>query len=196
MKDTPSIPGGRARRALLPALLLLALAPLIAACEITFTPTPSPGFAVTSASLQTDYRATIDGRDAYIICDDRRTELSYTFSYRGDLATWRSYLRGVDTGQIAGDVSFTPNDPGVEVLGPSTLRVTYILPRETAPLLQADGATPDVEHPAPDRDIVVVPTPQVIGYTKLYLQMQSYSYTYSVDENLESSRIPVVNDCG
>ena len=155
-------------------MLLLALVPVLAACEISVSGSWQPvDFAVTSASYETNYRAVVNGIEDSVICDDRTTEVTYTFAYSGELHSWRSYFKGVTYGQIVGDMRFVPSDPGVERLGPQELRVTYQLSPGVAPL--ALGPTTDELAPESTADPVLGPQivvePVVLGWSKLHLEV-------------------------
>lgn len=123
--------------------LLACLTLLLSACEFTVTGevTPSEPVVVTidtsSASYATNYRAVVNGKEQAVICDDRTTELSYEFSYSGDLIAWTSYFEGVNTGTVEGRTSLSLNDNRVERLSSRRVKVTYTIPANAAPLSTA-----------------------------------------------------------
>jgi hypothetical protein len=82
-----------------------------------------------AASVRTDFQ---DGETFYI-CDTRDTLMTYSFRFSSALVSWRSYLLGVDTGQIRYERTLTFSSPRVTV---DRDRVTYrfIIERGTAPL--------------------------------------------------------------
>jgi hypothetical protein len=153
---------------------------LLSGCEIIITGdlVYPPGFNLTNASYSTNYRADADGDGdlEFVICDDRTTELGYHFDYHGDLQRWTSFLRGVTSGQIRGEATFTPGSAGNP---PGHVDVTYEIRSGAAPLL----VTP--------QGITVVPIPDVIGYTRLYVRVNGYSGLYS----LSSAPVPVLAAC-
>ena len=155
------------------------LLPLLAACEIIITGVYPPGFSLSNAYYLTSYRADADGDGdlEFVICDDRTSELTYHFDYSGELLRWTSYLQGVTSGQIRGEATFTPDSAGV-YYGGDSVDVTYEIRAGAAPLAAPQGIT-------------VVPVPDVIGYTRLYLRVNGYSGLYS----LSSRAIPVLRFC-
>lgn len=168
----------------LKSMLSVALfALLLTACDIVITGgTVWPDdVIIRNAGYLTDAKATIDGHERFVICDDRVADLTYFFEYEGDLAGWTSYLKGVTTGDVIGVRTFTPSSPGVTYTSQDVL-VTYAIDPGIAPLAQDDLTT---------EAIVVVPVPEVLGYTRLYLRLES---TGSV-LRLVSSDIPVLANC-
>lgn len=170
------------RRAL-PVLVLLA-ALVLAGCEIVVSGGGAwpDDLTISNAGYLTDAKATIDGRERYVICDDRLSDLTYYFDYEGALEQWSSYLQGVTTGDVLGYRTFTPSTPGVHHTADDVM-VTYSIDPGVAPLAHQDALAP--------QGIVVVPAPQVIGYTELYLSIAS---TSSV-RRLVSQQIPVLSNC-
>ena len=170
-------------RTLLHSLVLLALVPVLAACEIIISgidfPYP-PGFSLYNASYRSSYQADADGDGdvEFVICDDRTTLLSYHFNYQGSLERWTSFLKSVQSGQIRGEVTFYAGDPRVNY-GYSSVDVTYEILAGAAPLAIAP------------QGITVVPLPTVIGHTRLYLRANGYSGLYA----LSSQPIPVLANC-
>ena len=170
------------RRAL--SVLLLFATLLLAGCEIVISGggTWPDDLRITNAGYLTDAKATIDGVERYVICDDRLADLTYYFDYDGALESWTSYLKGVTTGDVIGTKTFYPGSPGVHYTQ-NDVMVTYAIYPEMAPLAQQDALAP--------QGIVVVPAPNVIGYTELYLRIASTS----AELRLVSRRIPVLSNC-
>ena len=165
-------------------LALSLLLPILAGCEFVITGSVDvlfpPGFSLYNASYNTSYKADVDGDSAleFVICDDRTTELSYHFDYSGDLRQWTSFLKGVTSGEIRGEVTLYPDTAGVGY-GSQEVDVTYEILARAAPLVVSP------------QGITVVPLPDVIGYTRLYLRVNGYSGLY----NLSSNAIPVLRHC-
>ena len=175
------------------AILLLAASAALVGCEVVVTGggTPYEGVVVHDASYRTDARATIGGVDRFVICDDRVTELTYSFDYEGPLDAWTSYIRGVTSDHVIGRETFRPSSAGVS-WDPHHVEVTYAIHAGIAPL-GIDGADAGPRPPAPGlgpQAIDVVPVPQVIGYTRLYLELGT-----SGARQLVSKDIPVLADC-
>lgn len=162
--------------------LLLLAALLLSACDIIISgPSVPPSVNVFNASYSTNYEATINGVTQDIICDNRRTELNYTFDYSGNLDSWSSFLRGVESGEIDGLESFTEAD----IARYGEVDVTYEIPPGEAPLKE------ESERLNPQR-IVVVPNPQVVGRTMLYVTVNGGSNRIPLSSDRS---IPVVNPC-
>lgn len=166
-------------------MLLVAASALLVGCEIVVTGggTPYDGVVIRDAAYRTNATARIDGVDRFVICDDRVTDLSYSFDYRGPLEAWTSYLYGVHTHDTIGRQTFRPSDAGVHY-DPHHVSVTYGIHPGMAPLAVDSG------HAAAPQGIVVVPVPKVIGYTRLYLEVGR-----SAPRQLVSKDIPVVASC-
>lgn len=167
----------------LSALLLLATL-LLAGCEIVISGggTWPDDLVISNAGYLTDATATIDGVERYVVCDDRLADLTYFFDYDGVLESWTSYLKGVTTGDVIGRRTFTPDTAGVRFTADDVM-VTYTIHAGVAPLDQDDALAP--------QGIVVVPAPNVIGYTELYLRIESTSSVL----RLVSRKIPVLSNC-
>lgn len=163
------------------ALILLVLA----ACQVTVDVGMPPGFSVSNASFETNFRATVDGQERYVICDNRTTTLSYRFDYSGTLTSWSSYLRGQTTGTIRGRETFTSAD----INTPGRVEVTYTIPRNQAPL--SDGL--EIQSAISPESIIVVPRPTVIGFTQLWLDINGT--TRSFNFNNQGRAIPVIDGC-
>ena len=167
--------------------LIAVAALLLTACEITISanPTPGlpPGLKVTNASYSTGFEADIDqnGSNEAVICDDRTTNLTYRFSFSGDLDRWESYLQGTTTNVIEGRATF---DLGSRYVNydprTNTVSVNYEIRRGGAPLAVAPQG--------------IVINPKVSGYTRLYLEINDGSDIYEYD--FTSKDIPVLAACG
>lgn len=160
-------------------LLLTALI-IMTGCEITVTSRPGrpPDFTLTDASYQTNFEADIEGRRQFVICDDRTTFLTYRLEFEGELDTWTSYLRGVQTREVVGRETFDSRDSRVNRYGDGFAEVEYEIRARGAPLLVAPQA--------------IVPRPKVEGYTQLFLEVNGYEEGYE----LSSNDIPVLASCG
>ena len=147
---------------------------LLAGCNVVFTgDTGLPDdIDIYDETYTTSYT---DDNGRFIICDNYENRISYAFSYDGALESWTSYLRGVQSGQVAGRATFTPDSSNVSY-GSERVTVTYTIPSYTAPLSVAPQA--------------IVVRPVVKGYTRLYLQVNGYREGY----DFLSKNIPVV-DC-
>ncbi len=146
--------------------LLLCLG-LLTGCNVYVTPTPAPpapALKVLEASYSTSF-STSDGRPA--ICDNKPTQLTYTFRYEGRLESWSSYLEGQVLGKKGAERSFTPTSAGVSRYQTNGYEVTYGLPTDFTPY----GTDPETNLSA--QAIVVTPIPPLtpIGATKLYLTL-------------------------
>lgn len=155
---------------------------LFAACEVTITPGPGlpPGLRVYNESFETDYEADLDrdGDFEFVICDDRTTNLTYSFRFEGDLDKWESYLNG-ETDKKVGRVTLDLGSDFVNY-NPSTntVRVNYEIRR---------GGAPNIVAPQG-----IVPTPKIDRYVRLYLEIDGYAEAY----DLISKDIPVLAACG
>ena len=166
-------------------LLALALV-VLAACDIVIAPSDPdnprpgrpPGFELLDASYQTNFEADIDGRRRFVICDDRTTFLTYRLEFDGELDTWTSYLRGVNTEEVVGRETFNSRDSRVNRFGDGFAEVQYEIRSGGAPLLVSPQG--------------IVPTPKEIGYTQLFLEVNGYEEGYE----LSSNDIPVLATCG
>lgn len=154
------------------------LAVLLAGCQISVTPGRGlpPGFEITNAGYTTNHAGPNGTR---IICDNRTTELTYWFDYRGDLRSWTSYLRGEVNRETTNRETFYPGDRRVRWTNRG-VEVTYTIRPGTAPL-SVDGAF----------------EPQAIGVrprtwaVRLILQVNGYDRGY----DLLSAAIPLVGEC-
>lgn len=157
---------------------------VLTACQVTVDVGLPPGFSVSNASYRTNFRATVDGQERYIICDNRTTTLSYRFNYSGTLRSWSSYLRGQTTGTIRGRANFTSRD----ITTPGRVEVDYTIPRNQAPL--SSGPEPQALDP---ESIIIVPRPTVIGYTQLWLDINGSTRSFTFHN--QGNAIPVVDGC-
>jgi len=164
------------------------MAVLLAACEITITGEPGPGpvpglppdLDIYRASFDTDYQADVDvdGDYEFVICDDRTTNLTYTFTFDGDLDSWESYLSG-ERGEVVGRETLTVGSRYVDYNSrTNTVTVKYQIER---------GGAPDI---VTTQDIVI--RPKVDRYVRLYLKVDGYAKAY----DLISKQIPVLVACG
>lgn len=160
---------------------------LLVGCNLPLSPTPDDPhdeFVLYDADLLTNYRGS-DGR--YYICDNYTTQLSYAFSYRGDLISWTSYVKGELSDRVRGYATFTLRSPNVRYdRSAKRVEVTYDIYPYTAPL--------SVEEPLESvtpQSIVVVPTPVIVGYSKLHLQINGVDDSYVG----ESEFIPIIDPC-
>ncbi len=139
-----------------------------------------PGIKVSNAGYSTNFTKVINGKTQFVICDDKTTNLSYHFNYTGPLNSWSSFLKGVTTGTTKAQANFTSAD----IFDPinKKVKVTYGIANHVAPL---------AVEPIETTGIVPVPKATVIGYTKLFVNINGYSKSHQ----LVSSSIPVVDKC-
>lgn len=157
----------------LSVLSVSVLAVLLAACSGTLrfvfdidTNLPSGvTVAESSVSLDSDYYATVDGRNQPVICDDRQTRLSYGFNYTGSLDTYRVVLEGVTSGEQPYVAGSTQNASGGRVAG------TITIPAGVAPL-------------------AIVPQPKVLGFTRVKIELNPTSNFY-----VRFNDVPVLASC-
>ncbi len=130
-----------------------------------------PGLTISNATYGTDFEATVDGELQDVICNDRTTNFTYGFNFNGDLRSWESYLKGVETGRIAGRISLDLSSDNVRY-DRATNRVTvnYEIRANAAP--QA-----------------IVVNPVLAGKTQLFLQFGTYNY------RLLSDPVPILESC-
>lgn len=146
---------------------------LLAACTLSVTGEVGlpEGLEISNATYETDTQAQVDGETQYVICNDRTTNFTYAFTFDGDLNRWRSYLKGVETNRIAGDVILSLTDDRV-AYNRSTGRVVVnykILP----------GAAPQA----------IVVNPKVAGKSRLFLEFGNFTYP------LLSDPVPILQSC-
>jgi hypothetical protein len=99
-------------------LLIAGLAFVLNGCIIEIVDVPG-NFTINNAIFSTNQSLDlgvngIGGGPEAVICDNKTTELIYSFGYSGTLNRFRSYLRGEDTGSIPadGDVTFSTGNLG------------------------------------------------------------------------------------
>jgi len=138
-----------------------------------------PNFTVSNATYATTHRAEVEGLNQFVICDNLDTILSYSFDFNGNLESWSSFLEGEKTKEIAGKASFNAS----QITAPGRVEVTYEIKAGGAPKLVA----PDLSTQA----IVVIPKPDVIGASKLFINVNGFSRS----RPLSSNSIPVLRDC-
>ena len=169
--------------------LLTVLLVLLSACgEITikFIPPPivtidvTPGIGIYNAGFSTNYVATIKNQKQYVICDSKKTNLTYHFNYTNPVKSWSSFLKGVNTGTEKGQAYFTAAD--INDTTNRYIEVVYGIANYVAPL-----AVEPIETTA----IVPVPKATVIGHTKLIININGYTKSHQ----LVSNEIPVVSNC-
>ncbi len=153
-------------------LLIASLAFVLNGCLIEVVNT---GFTVPEATFSTNHSLDlgvngIGGGPEAVICDNLTTELIYKFSYTGSLGSFRSFLRGEDTGAIPadGDKTFSTNGLG----NPIEVRIT--IPAGLAPLAVKPTA---------------IGVSGIIGYSRLYLDFPG------TDQDKVSRPIAVIDRC-
>ncbi len=166
-------------------IAFLLLAGTLGGCLVV-TPVPAPqppALEVLSATYATNYQD--ETTEAFYICDNRSTTLTYRFTYQGELESWTSYLEGQVLGQTKGERTFEPGGRGVVAAGEQGFEVQYVMSPNFAPYEQ-DNAVVSPQA------IVVVPTPDPIGATKLYLTLQGAN---GDARPYSSQDIPVISNC-
>jgi hypothetical protein len=171
-------------------LPLLLLAPLLATALSGCLGTSR--LSVNSITFTSNFSATINGSKKAVVCDNKITEVTYTFRYSGKLASWESALVGDKTGDKKGQASFNSRSSGVTVSN-GKVEVVYTIPFGSTPLntgpVQAQAAGSVAITP---QSIIVVEDPKVIGGISLDLKV--------IDDVGDSDKgnfggIPVVNNC-
>jgi hypothetical protein len=145
-------------------LLIVSLMFLLNGCLIEIVPPPSSVTVVGTPRLGTNYQweLEIDKGKEFIICNDKNTLLDYGFQFSGNLGSWRSYLKGKDTGVINGDVTLTRNSQGVTYnASNNSVIVSYTITPNAAPKLLAPSA------------IVIA---RIEGYSTLYLEVDGETF--------------------
>lgn len=166
-------------------IFVCSVALLLSACDITFSGNVKidllpPGVTIDNAAYSTNFSAKVNGVEQFVICNDRTTELSYSFDFTGNLNSWESFLEGKNTGEKAGEKRFSTTGPFV--VRPGHVEVTYEILSSGAPRLTA----PELGTEA----IVVVPK-QPIGYSKLFINVDDFARNFP----LSSSFIPILETC-
>ena len=169
----------------LPLMSLLCLG-LLAGCNVYVNPTPTPVPALNILDFSYKSNFSVAGQAA--VCDNKTTQLTYTFRYEGNLESWSSYLKGDTLGKIVLPETFTPESTGISPSKPA--EVIYNLPPNTAPFISSpsDNSADKVLPQA----IVPVPNPQPIGTTRLYI---TFKGTDGQTQSRTSEAIPVVSNC-
>jgi hypothetical protein len=162
-----------------PILAIVASMFVLSGCVVEFVdPVPTPSFTVTEATFSTNHSVDLGAngetgqtnQPEFVICDNLPTELIYRFSYTGSLSSFRSFLRGEDTGAIPPDGDRTFSAAG---LG-NPIEVRYSIPARLAPRLLAPNA--------------IVPI-GIVGYSRLYLDFPGTS------QDKVSRRIAIIENC-
>jgi hypothetical protein len=158
-------------------LLIVSLAFVLSGCVIEVVDPPL-SFTISNAVFSTNQLLDlgVNGETGeakqpeFVICDDRQTELIYRFSYTGTLSSFRSYLRGEDSGNIPpdGDVTFQTSGLG------NPIEVKITIPAGLAPLaIEPTG----------------IGVSGIIGYSTLHLDFPG------TREDIPSRRIAVIDNC-
>lgn len=160
------------RKGFVLALVFLTLS-LLAACQVNVADNNGlpPGLTISNATYGTGFEAEVDGELQDVICNDRTTNFTYAFTFDGDLRSWESYLKGVDTGRVAGRISLDLNSEFVSY-DAATGRVTVNYQLQP-------GAAPQA----------IVINPKVLGKSQLFLQFDTYNY------ELLSDPVPILQSC-
>ncbi len=165
------------KRGLLFLALMGTLTLLLSACVVSINGGGGnlpPGVTITNARYETDWEATVNGQLQDVICNDRTTNLTYSFRFSGNLETWTSFLEGATTGREVGRVTLNLNSPNVVWdRTTNTVTVNYRILANAAPL-------------------AIVPQPRILGYTQLFLNVNDFTRDYE----LFSNDIPVLATCG
>ena len=173
-------------KAITKLVLFVALVSL-SACSVEVVdppqpPTPDTPLIITDASYRSEFTAPVEGESRNVICNDRDTDFSYSFTYSGDLRSWESYFQGVESNEINGEVELNLESPGVSVEG-NRVTVRYRLASESAPTLSAPGLDP--------QGIIVEPV--VEGYTNLTIVVDDNGVERKIDT--KDDPIPVLSVC-
>jgi hypothetical protein len=154
------------------------LTAILSGCIIEVDPVPTPSFTIIDPVFSTNQSIDLGvngetgeaNQPEFVICDDRQTELIYRFSYNGSLNSFRSYLRGEDTGAVPadGDRTFSTSSLG------NPIEVRISIPAGLAPL--------SVEPTA-------IGVRGIIGYSTLHLDFPGTS------QDKVSRRIAVIDRC-
>lgn len=136
---------------------------------------------LTNASYKSEFQAEVDGTESSVICNDEDTAFSYTFTYSGNLQSWSSYFRGVESETETSENQFNLNSDAVEVNG-NEVTVRYTIEA---------GAIPTLVEPALDTQGIVV-TPTEPEFTELFVVVDDNG----TDRVLRSGEIPVLEACG
>ncbi|WP_018465135.1 hypothetical protein [Calidithermus timidus] len=162
--------------------LAFPLALLLAACTITIDISQGriPGLYVKILGYETEYK---DSKGGSYICDNTFTTGRYNFRFEGDLDRWESVFVGQTTGErstvstyVYGDNTYVEDPPGY-------IQVNFAF---------GPGAAPYLVSGQQMSKIVVVPTPNIIGYTQLELTF--YNSAGNSGKVLLKG-IPVIDNC-
>ena len=146
-----------------PMILIATIGLMLSACTVTVFPGGGTGTSttITNLNFSSDYQ---DNTGKSYVCDNRTTNLTYSFRYSGTLDSWTSALVGQKSGQTAGTATFYLNSPGVSASG-NQVTITYSVPAGAAPLSAPKAVTP--------QSIIV--TPAIKGYTDLNITFYDVS---------------------
>jgi hypothetical protein len=158
-------------------LIIVGLAFVLNGCLIEVVDPPS-SFTISNALFSTNHVVDLGvngetgeaNQPEFVICDDRQTELIYSFAYTGTLGSFRSYLRGEDSGNIPpdGNKTFSTSSLG------NPVEVSITIPAGLAPLA--------IEPTA-------IGVSGIIGYSTLHLDFPGTS------QDKTSRRIAVIDNC-
>lgn len=159
--------------------LLLTL--LISACDISVS-LGGGVVSITSASFESRYAH--DGRS--VICDDRSTRLDVELSFVGAPTHAVFFLEGSSGGYVE---LRTLELSGNQVTS-GHIKTTVSVGRQAAPLSSASVGSSVSDEVSP-LAIIVVPRPEIIGYTRLGISLRGPDNAASVHSGL----IPVLRAC-
>lgn len=152
--------------------------PVISNCKSVV---PGGELAVYDVKFQSDFRATLNGVEQPVICNNTFTPVTVSFRYLGSLAGWTIQFKGQTTGNVSTAQNFTyPGNNYTEDAATKTITVNYAVGAGTAPL----NAKPQA--------IVVVPLPNRIGTTSLILTVRNTNNKSATDI---FGGLPVVDNC-
>lgn len=152
--------------------LVFVMLSLLAACQVNVNGGDlPPGLEIRNATYGTNFEAELDGELQDVICNDKVTDFTYSFIFDGDLDTWESYLKGVETGRVAGRISLD--------LDSEFVKYDRATGRVTVNYKLNPGAAPQA----------IVISPKVIGESQLFLQFGTYNY------ELLSNPVPILQSC-
>ena len=164
--------------------MLFLLTGLLVGCEIRIVGEPTDYYEDTLRVYDARYTTNYRDRDGQnYICDNYETPLTYEFHYSGDLESWKLYLEGSEGGVIESR-RLTPRSSSVEESKRGYIRDRYAIPAYAAPLsVQTDLKT---------QDIVVVFEPDIIGESKLYLEVEDEA---GRTQTFETQWLPIADNC-
>lgn len=166
------------------SILILLLGLAACSVEVEPLPVPEPSVQISNASYQSEFTAVVEGNEREVICNDRDTSFSYTFTYSGDLTNWASYFEGVDSGTQNGRIerSITSTTAEGVVVDGNNVTVYFTLTPDSIPTL----VEPDLNVQG------IVVTPQVKGYTNLVIVVDDNGVTRKLETQ---NPIPVLTAC-